>query len=368
MASEVTNYQCPACTAPLRFDGESGKLVCDFCGSSYSVEEVEALYAEKDKAAAEASRAAEKAKTPEETDWVEEGLRAYVCPGCGAELICEQTTAATSCPYCGNPTVVPGQLTGARKPELVLPFRMKKEDAVAALHRHYGKHNYYLPRQFRAENHVQEVQGVYVPFWLFDAEMEGTGSYEGSDSHMHRDGDYEVTTSLHYDVMRQGIIRFEKIPADGSKKMRDDYMDALEPFDYADLKPFSTAYLPGYLADRFDVSAEECAPRVEKRCSDTLECLLRQDVNHSVVTTKSFRGDMKEKQAHYALLPVWMLTTKWRDQTYLFAMNGQTGKFVGELPTAPALFWRNVGLLTLILTLFLRFTGITRFLLECFGG
>ena len=59
MATEITNYQCPACTAPLRFDGESGKLVCDFCGSTYSVEEVEALYAEKDKSAAEASKQAE---------------------------------------------------------------------------------------------------------------------------------------------------------------------------------------------------------------------------------------------------------------------------------------------------------------------
>ena len=60
MASEITNYQCPACTAPLRFDGESGRLQCDFCGSSYSVAEIEALYAEKDKAAADASEQARK--------------------------------------------------------------------------------------------------------------------------------------------------------------------------------------------------------------------------------------------------------------------------------------------------------------------
>ena len=115
MATEITNYQCPACTAPLRFDGESGKLVCDFCGSTYSVAEIEALYAEKDKAAAEASQ---KAEEKESAGWdTDENLRAYQCPTCGAELITEKTTAATACPYCGNPTLVPGQLTGSLKPD-----------------------------------------------------------------------------------------------------------------------------------------------------------------------------------------------------------------------------------------------------------
>ena len=126
------------------------------------------------------------------------------------------------------------------------------------------------------------------------------------------------------------------------------------------------SYLPGFLADRYDVSAEEASPRMEARCKDTLERLLYNDVNHSVVVPESFQAKVDKKEAHYALLPVWMLTTKWRDKTYLFAMNGQTGKFVGELPTDKALFWRNLGILTLILTLVLRFSGITRFLLGFF--
>ena len=143
-------------------------------------------------------------------------------------------------------------------------------------------------------------------------------------------------------------------------------MDSLEPFDYTQLKPFSTAYLPGFLADRYDVSAEEASPRMENRCKDTLEDCLRRDIDHSVVVKESFDARIDKKEAHYALLPVWMLTTKWRDKNYLFAMNGQTGKFVGELPTDNALFWRNLGILTLILTVVLRFSGITRFLLGFF--
>lgn len=373
MASEITNYQCPACTAPLRFDGESGKLVCDFCGSSYTVEEVEALYAEKEQAAAEASQKTEETVKEAAADlaaggWdTDENLRAYLCPTCGAELICEKTTAATACPYCGNPTVVPGQLSGGLKPEYVLPFKIEKEAAVAALHKHYGKRNFYLPKLFRSENHIEKVQGVYVPFWLFDATVSGFGRYDGQDSVTHREGDYNVTRTMHYKVERGGTAQFDKIPVDGSKKMPDNYMDAIEPFDYTQLKPFSTAYLPGFLADRYDVTAEEASPRMETRCANSLDDLLRRDISHSVVIKESFDAKVETQEAHYALLPVWILTTKWRDKTYLFAMNGQTGKFVGELPTDNGLFWRNLGVLALILTLVLRFTGITRAILSLFG-
>ena len=84
---------------------------------------------------------------------------------CGAELICDENTAATSCPYCGNPTVVPGQFSGQLRPDFIIPFKLSKEDAVKALKDHY-KGKIFLPKSFTQENHVQEIQGIYVPFWM----------------------------------------------------------------------------------------------------------------------------------------------------------------------------------------------------------
>ena len=334
---ELVNYKCPSCTAPLRFDEKTGKLVCDFCGSIYTVKEAETLNAEKEAAAAKA----EEPDIPEVQQTEDPNLHAYLCPSCGAELICEITTAATSCPYCGNVNIVPGQLSGELKPDFVVPFQVER----------------------KSENHIQKVQGVYVPFWLYDARLSGEGRYEGMDSVTHREGDYEVTRTQHYDVERAGTADFVKVPVDASKKMPDNYMDSLEPYDYDKLAPFSTAYLPGFLADRYDESAEDCAPRMQTRCENALSSKLRSDVNHTTVTQKSFQAHIDRKEAHYALLPVWMLTTKWRDKNYLFAMNGQTGKMVGELPTDPVLFCRNVALLTLLLTLFFRFSGLVKLLI-----
>ena len=354
MTTQVTNYQCPACTGPLHFAGGSGKLECEYCGASYDVAEIEALYAEKEEKAAAARQAAEEAgqsvPSPDgnawdtsslSEDWGAEGdgMRAYSCPSCGAELICDENTAATSCPYCGNPTVVPGQFSGQLRPDFIIPFKLSKEDAVKALKDHY-KGKIFLPKSFTQENHVQEIQGIYVPFWMFDGEAEGDACYEATRSHTYRSGDYEVTKTEHYDVYRAGMVNFEKIPVDASSKMPDDHMDSIEPYDYQELKPFSTAYLPGFLADKFDVTVEQCLQRADQRCQGTLVSALRNTVTgYDTCTLINNSVNLKRGKVHYALMPVWMLNTKWKGKDFLFAMNGQTGKLVGDLPVSWGRFW-----------------------------
>lgn len=274
-------------------------------------------------------------------DWGAEGagMKAYSCPSCGAELICDGSTAATSCPYCGNPTVVPGQFSGALKPEFVIPFKLSKDDAVKALKTHY-KGKPFLPASFTNGNHIQEIQGVYVPFWLFDGEAEGSARYEATRSFTNRVGDEKITKTEHYDVFRSGSVAFEKIPVDASSKMPDDHMDSIEPYDYRELKPFSAAYLPGFLADRFDISAEQSSQRADERCEGTLNAALQSSVTgYDTCVRKSGRTRLRRGKVHYALMPVWMLSTRWNGKNYLFAMNGQTGKLVGDLPMSWGKFW-----------------------------
>ena len=385
MPTQVTNYQCPACTGPLHYSAKSGKLACDYCGSSFDVAEIEALYARKEAEAAAAKQAADakaeaaqaaKAEAAEAAaasggwdtsglsrDWGAEadGLRVYSCPSCGAELICDQSTAATACPYCGNPAIVPGQFSGALRPDSILPFRLSKDDAVQALRAHY-KGKPFLPRSFTSANHIEQIQGVYVPFWLFDGGAEGAASYRASNTNVYETGDYEITETRHYHVVRAGSLTFEKIPVDASSKMPDDHMDSIEPFDYAQLRPFSTAYLPGYLADKYDVTIDDSRDRADTRCRETLAQALRDTVTgYGACVTEREDIALRRGKVHYALLPVWMLSTKWRGQDFLFAMNGQTGKLVGDLPTDRGRFWGMFAAIAAPLTVAL--TAILQFLL-----
>ena len=385
MPTQVTNYQCPACTGPLHYSAKSGKLACDYCGSSFDVAEIEALYARKEAEAAAAKQAADakaeaaqaaKAEAAEAAaasggwdtsdlsrDWGAEadGLRVYSCPSCGAELICDQSTAATACPYCGNPAIVPGQFSGALRPDYILPFRLSKDDAVQALRAHY-KGKPFLPRSFTSANHIEQIQGVYVPFWLFDGGAEGAASYRASNTNVFETGDYEITETRHYHVVRAGSLAFEKIPVDASSKMPDVHMDSIEPFDYAQLRPFSTAYLPGYLADKYDVTIDDSRDRADTRCRETLAQALRDTVTgYGACVTEREDIALRRGKVHYALLPVWMLSTKWRGQDFLFAMNGQTGKLVGDLPTDRGRFWGMFAAIAAPLTVAL--TAILQFLL-----
>ena len=371
MATQITNYQCPACMGPLHFVGESGRLECDYCGSNFNVAEIEALYKEKEQKAAKAAEDTENApETKDGSEWDvsglnedwgadAEGMRTYSCPSCGAELLCEATTAATSCPYCGNPTVVPGQFSGILKPDYVLPFKLSKEDAIKALKKHYLKKPL-LPSTFSKANHLEEIKGVYVPFWMYDGKASGSAQFHATQVHTYTSGDYEITETSHYDVRRAGSLGFEKIPVDASSKMPDDYMDSIEPYDYSDLKPFSTAYLPGFLADKYDVSVEDSRERADKRCVGSLICALKGTVSGYTTCNETSRNiHLKRGKVHYALLPVWLLNTKWEGKDFLFAMNGQTGKLVGNLPVSTK---RVIGLFAAIAALFIAI-GVTALVL-----
>ena len=346
MATEVTNYQCPACTGPLHYNGGSGRLECDFCGSSYTPEEIEKLYREKEQQSAQVQAEAEAAadESPAaETDWSTggtpwnaeaDGLKALHCPACGAELLCGSSTAALSCPYCGNPGVVPGQFSGALRPDWILPFRLDKEAALAALNKHYGK-RFLLPRAFTSRQHMEEIKGLYVPFWLFSCTAECDCEYEGTRTHMHREGDYEVTETSHFMIRRSGSVSFDRVPVDGSRKMPDDYMDAIEPYDYSKLVPYSAAYLPGFAADRYDVTAEDCSTRAVNRARNSSIDAMRSDVfGYESCSITDSDVEIFDGRSEYALLPVWVLHTRYAGQDFLFTVNGQTGKMAGKLPSS----------------------------------
>ena len=273
MGIESVNYQCPACGGPLRYDGAKALLVCDHCDSEFAVADIEARYASKQQAAEEK---AQKASASASSD--ASGLDgAYVCSSCGAELVCDASTAVSECPYCGNPVVAADRLAGDFRPQLVIPFKLDHKAAKQALAKHYeGK--ILLPKSFAGGNRINEVQGVYVPFWLYDTEAAGSAVFEATRSRTHYEGDDEVIETDHFTVERDGTMSFARVPVDGSTKMPDAHMDAIEPYDYEALVPFSVAYMPGFVANRYDEDAEACRDRAQKRIDSSVEQALRESI------------------------------------------------------------------------------------------
>ena len=337
MAS-VQNYKCLACGGPLGFDAATGNLVCPYCDSTYSPEEM-AKEAEKNGSAAETSVGGDESQWNTDNlsnDWGDEAenLRSYNCPSCGANIVCEKTTAATSCPYCNNPTVVESHFAGSLKPDYIIPFKVIKQKAVDSLKDFY-KGKPLLPNTFAASNHLEEVKGVYVPFYFFDGTASGSVSFQATKVEHRSKGDEDETITSHFQCDREGEIDFKMVPVDASVQMDDDIMDSIEPYDYKDLKDFSTGFLPGYLADIHDVSVEDCFERANTRCVGSCIQAMKETVtgyDSCRVSTQNIK--LKRGDVHYGLLPVYILNTKFEEKKFVFAVNGQTGKVVGSLPSS----------------------------------
>ena len=332
--SEMLGYKCPNCDAPLVFDAKSGNMRCEYCESEFEPDTLKAY----DEVLNE-EKSTEGKTDPEWNDvsssdeaWDDEDKGVFACEFCGAELVTDAATAATVCPYCGNTAVLTGRLSGVLKPELVIPFAKTEADAKEALKRFCHKKPL-LPKNFLSENRLESLKGIYVPFWLFDTDADARYTYNATRVRTYRRGDYRITDTYHYLVRRAGEVGFEQIPADGSSKMDDAYMEAIEPFDYAHGVDFATAYLSGYLADKYDVKSEDVQDRVNRRIKESTARLFRETVQgYATVTQRSSNIKLHNGRVRYALLPVYMMNTVYEGKTYTFAMNGDSGRFVGELP------------------------------------
>ena len=360
----LQEYKCPCCGGALAFDSSIQKMKCPFCDTEFEMEALEGY----DEVLKEDRADSMEWETTAGCEWENgeaDSLRTYICKSCGGEIVGDANTAATTCPFCGNRVVMMGNFSGALKPDLIIPFKLDKNAAKEGLMRHLSGRRL-LPKVFKSQNHIDEIKGVYVPFWLFDTDADAQMRYSATKVRTWRDDDYDYEETSHFAVSRGGSIAFEHVPVDGSSKMADDLMESIEPYNFADAVNFRTAYLAGYLADKYDVGAEESVERANARVKESTERAFANTVQgYDNFEQENSSIQLKNGTAKYALYPVWLLNTTWNGNKYTFAMNGQTGKFVGDLPVdkAAATKWflgltGGVGLGLYVLAWIFRLLGI----------
>ena len=341
----LQEYKCPCCGGAIAFDSTIQKMKCPYCDTEFEMDALKGYDAELQDEETD-SMEWETAAGGEWGEGETDGLRTYVCKSCGGEIVGDANTAATSCPFCDNPIVMMGQFSGSLKPDLVIPFKLDKKAAKEGLMKHLtGKR--LLPKIFKDQNHIDEIKGVYVPFWLFDTDVDAKVRYKATKIRTWSDSDYNYTQTSYYMVHRGGSVGFEYVPVDGSTKMADDLMESIEPFNCREAVDFQTAYLAGYLADKYDVTAEESIDRANERVKKSTEQAFAETViGYDTVVAENTSVQFHGGKAKYALYPVWLLNTTWNGNKYTFAMNGQTGKFVGDLPVDNGLYFKWLSGLT----------------------
>lgn len=330
----VLEYKCPCCGAGLVFGENIQKMTCEYCDNEFTLEAVQAFQESLNRVnSSEFTWEDEKA-----IQWTEDefsALRLFTCPSCGGEIITDENTAATFCPYCENPTILPSRLSGSVKPDGVLPFQTNKEQAKIAF-LSFCKGKPLLPKMFTQEQRLEKIKGVYIPFWLYDCIGDLEGRYNAVRIHHWSDAKYNYTRTEHFLLNRSSAAEFSGIPMDGSSKMDDTLMESIEPFDYSKIVPFDMAYLSGFLADKYDVEAKMGQERVRQRVGETMEDMLQGTfAGYATIIPASKQLNVRHGKAKYVLLPVWVLNTRYKDKIYTFLMNGQSGKMTGSFPVCP---------------------------------
>jgi DNA-directed RNA polymerase subunit RPC12/RpoP len=310
----VLGLKCKNCGADLKFSSKLQMWVCEFCGSEYD----------------EADFVSQKEKTTKEELNVE--LDEYSCPNCGAIVVTDKNTSATECVYCGSSAIIKNRLQGKFKPSKIIPFKTEKSEAVNKFQK-YVNERLFAPDEFEKTECIEKVSGVYIPFWLFDCKTNGTIYAECKNVRMYISGDYRVIETDVYECDRAGRMEFIDVPVDGSTKFPDDVMDSIEPYDYSEFKEFNYSYLSGFLAEKYDLDSDDVYERAKVRVKTTTrDKLYKEFGKFQQVKILSTDINVENGDVEYALLPVWMLNINYFGNRYTFAMNGQTGKMVGNVP------------------------------------
>lgn len=343
---EALETKCPACNASISFNPKLGKWKCEYCGSTFTLEEIKK------------SESPSKTKVEEIPHDEFDKYISYHCESCGAEIIADEETSATFCVYCGNTAILKSKLSGSFRPSRIIPFKTEKNQAIEAFKK-LSHSRPLMPKDFNNTNNIDKIRGIYIPFWLYDINVQGNLNVLGKKVDTWTTGNTRYTRTSEYEVIRGGSMDFASVPIDGSTRFDNAIMNTLEPFDYKEMVPYNHEYLSGFYAEKYDTEGATIFKEVSERALNSAKQLLLSEISgYTSTTLKTNSLKATETRKEYALLPVWMVNVKYKDKMYTFAMNGQTGEFIGNIPldkTKTIVFTIVIFIIALIITILVNY-------------
>lgn len=256
------------------------------------------------------------------------------CANCGAQLTINEYNSTCKCEYCNSYIILDERVQGEYQPHLVLPFKIDKSQVVTKLQQEF-KRRIFIPDSFLSESTLEDMKGLYVPFWMYDYAVNYDYSGTGTKVRVWTSGDTQYTETSYYRIVRDMDIDFEKIPIDASLAMKDEVMDMMEPFNYSELEDFQEKYISGFYGEIYNDSADALEERAKVKVKNDANTLLKETVSeYSTVKPERENLSMDRNGTNYTLLPVWRYQYKYRNKNYDFYMNGQTGKIIGSAPVS----------------------------------
>jgi predicted RNA-binding Zn-ribbon protein involved in translation (DUF1610 family) len=335
-ATEVRHFPCEGCGADLAFNIGAQKLVCPHCGFQKALEvEPDKEVAEQDLKSTLAKIASRRASSAAPAQVAQ---REFTCKSCGGTIVFDASVTSKECAYCGEPVVdrdVHAVAEGRLPVDGLIPFQIERERARAEL-RQWVASRWFAPNEFKRRGVDGTFNGLYLPYWTFDA-MTAT-AYRGE-----RGDAYYVTVGSGKNKRSERRIRwspasghfqrfFDDVLVCASTSAKQKLVESLEPWPLERCSPFAASALAGYSAMTYDQELEQGFGRGKERIDEALRADVRQRIGGDEQRIHHLQTQYEALTYKHLLLPVWMLAYKWHEKSYQVVVNACTGEVQGERP------------------------------------
>jgi predicted RNA-binding Zn-ribbon protein involved in translation (DUF1610 family) len=331
--AKTDKFPCPSCGAEMAFDPDTQSLKCAFCSSKKSIENAQGEIQEYDFATADDTK-------PQNWGTEKKVIR---CDNCGAETVLDATDASKFCAFCGSSKILQNDQSAGIPPESLVSFKISQAKSTE-IFSEWVKKRFFAPNQLKSSHQLQKITGVYVPCWTYDADTSssytaeaGTYYYEKETHYVTENGQQkavteEVRKTRWNNVSGNYSQSFNDILVNASRKINEELMDRLEPFNLPELVHYKPEFLSGFQAERYSIGLKEGWQTSKKLIDETLETNIEKEINADEVRNLNIHTRYQNIKYKHILLPVWVASYTYQNKVFQFMINGQTGKIQGKAP------------------------------------
>jgi DNA-directed RNA polymerase subunit RPC12/RpoP len=326
-AREVTQFPCAKCGSRLVYAPATADLQCASCGSRVAIAAVDEPVEERDLEAALAGGLAAEPTLERIT---------IACPSCGAQSTLAAADVADRCAFCGTTFVATAVSTRSLKPHWLLPFRIGLEEARTRFQA-WARSLWFAPSRLAREASAGRVDGMYVPYWTFDAQTTSAYTGQRGDDHTETtessDGKRTERTVTVWRPVRGTVEQdFDDVLVVASRSLSEKYADALQPWDLEALVPYRDEFVSGFRAETYQVGLSEGYEKGKAVMAAVIRRAIGRDIGGDHQRIESVETAYRRTTFKHVLLPIWISSYRFGDKVFRFLVNARTGEVQGERP------------------------------------
>lgn len=338
-------FPCPACGGNMVFSPENQALSCPYCGNKIDIASVGEDICEYDFF---------KVKDDSSQSWGDE-KRVFRCESCGGETIMDKDAAAQFCAFCGSSHIVKNDDSKGICPESIIPFKISKKQALDSFGR-WIKKRFFAPNKLKKMYKKGKISGVYIPFWTYDADTTSFYTAEAGTYYYVTVTDWVEENGKRRMVTRQerrtrwdytsGVYSnyFDDVLINASRNIDQDLIEEIHPFNLKELVHYEPQFLSGFLAERYSIGLKDGWRMAKGLVDNGIYRGVVNQINADEVRNVKLKTNYKEIKYKHILLPVWISSYNYKNKTYRYMINGQTGRVKGKYPISP---WKIIMIILL---------------------